>query len=114
MSARCGLRSNAFQIRPIVVLDSPVRWAIEARDQCVALAGVDSSVATTTSSTWSTVIDGGRPGRASSISPSSRSVTNLARHLPTVAGTQFSFAATALLSRPSAHANTILDRSANA
>jgi hypothetical protein len=32
-----------------------------ARDQCVALAGVDSSVATTTSSTWSTEITGGRP-----------------------------------------------------
>ena len=36
--------------------------------------GVDSSVATTTSSTWSSGIDGGRPGRGSSTSPSSRGV----------------------------------------
>jgi len=39
-----------FQIRPIVDFDSPVRSAILARDQCVAFAGVDSNVATTTSS----------------------------------------------------------------
>jgi len=51
VSARCGLSSNAFQIRPIVDGDSPLRSAIFARDQCVAFAGVDSSVATTTSST---------------------------------------------------------------
>ena len=50
-SARCGLSSNARQIRPIVDLDSPLRWAIFARDQCVAFAGVASNVATTTSST---------------------------------------------------------------
>src|SRR5215218_1036107 len=50
-SARCGLSSNARQIRPIVDFDNPVRSAIFARDQCVAFTGVDSSVATTTSST---------------------------------------------------------------
>ena len=38
-SVRCGLRSNAFQIRPIVDLLSPTRWAIFARLQCVAFAG---------------------------------------------------------------------------
>ena len=43
---RCGLSSNARQIRPTVDFDSPVRSAIDARDQCVALAGVDSNVAT--------------------------------------------------------------------
>jgi hypothetical protein len=48
-SARCGFRSNAFQIRPIVDLLSPVRSAIFARVQCVAFPGVDSKVATTTS-----------------------------------------------------------------
>ena len=53
-----------------------LRSAIDARDQCVALAGVCSSVATTTSSTWSSVIDGGRPGRSSSTSPSSRRARN--------------------------------------
>ena len=41
------MRSNAAQIRPIVDLLSPVRWAIFARVQCVAFAGVDSNVATT-------------------------------------------------------------------
>src|SRR5450755_4245037 len=58
-SCRCGLRSNLFQIRPTVDFDSPVRLAIEARDQCVSLPGVDSSVATITSSTWSSRIRGG-------------------------------------------------------
>ncbi len=62
----------------------------------------------------STVIEGGRPGRGSSQSPSRRSVTNRARHLPTVAGAQPSRAATVLLSAPSAQASTIFDRSANA
>src|SRR3954467_6699519 len=62
VSARCGFASNAFQIRPIVEGESPLRWAIFARDQCVAFAGVDSNVATTTSSTCSAVTDGGRPG----------------------------------------------------
>src|SRR6185295_4196460 len=52
-SCRCGLRPNFFQIRPMVDFDSPVRAAIEARDQWVSLPGTDSNVATTTSSTWS-------------------------------------------------------------
>ena len=42
MSARCGLSSNARQIRPIVDFDSPERSAIFDRDQCVAFSGVDS------------------------------------------------------------------------
>jgi hypothetical protein len=46
-----GLRSKRFQIRPIVDFDRPVRWAIEARDQCVSWPGTDSRVATTTPST---------------------------------------------------------------
>ena len=71
-SVRCGLSSNLRQIRPIVERDRPLRRAIEARDQCVAALGVSSSVAATTSSTWSSRIDGGRPGRGSSASPSSR------------------------------------------
>ena len=50
-SCRCGLRSNFFQIRPMVDLLSPECLAIEARDQCVSLPGADSSVATSTSST---------------------------------------------------------------
>ena len=43
-SSRCGLSSNVRQIRPMVDFDSPVFSAIFARDQCVAFAGVDSSV----------------------------------------------------------------------
>ena len=74
------------QIRPIVDFDRPARSAIEARDQCVAPAGISSSVAVMTSSTLSSRIDGGRPGRGSSASPSSRFAANLLRHLLTVAG----------------------------
>ncbi len=51
MSARCGFRSKAFQILPIVDLDNPLRLAIDSRDQWVAFFGVSSNVATTTSST---------------------------------------------------------------
>src|SRR5258705_767466 len=53
VSLRWGLRRNAFQILPTVDLDSPERLAIEVRDQWVALFGVCSNVATTTSSTSS-------------------------------------------------------------
>src|SRR5215472_1967258 len=63
---KCGFRSNFRQIRPIVDLDSPLRAAIEDRDQCVAPCGVSSKVAVMTSSTLSSKIDGGRPGRGSS------------------------------------------------
>ena len=69
---KCGLRSNLRQIRPIVDFDSPLRRAIEARDQCVASCGISSSVAVMTSSTRSSRIDGGRPGRGSSCRPSRR------------------------------------------
>src|SRR6266702_1155369 len=48
VSARCGLRRNAFQIRPTVDFDSPDRFAIDARDQWVASFGACSKVATTT------------------------------------------------------------------
>src|SRR4029453_13827984 len=81
-SARCGLSRNAFQIRPTVDLLSPDRLAIDARDQCVASAGVSSNVATITASTCSSVIVRGTPGRGSSTSPSSRGAPNRQRHLP--------------------------------
>src|SRR4029453_16142349 len=61
-SARCGLSPNAFQIRPIVERLNPDRLAIDARDQCVASAGVSSNVATITASTCSSVIVRGTPG----------------------------------------------------
>ena len=113
-SLRCGCSSTAFQIRPIVDLDSPVRSAIDVRDQCVAWAGVDSRVATTTSSTCSAVTDAGRPGRGSSTSPSQRACTNRRRHLPTVGCATRSRAATSVFDRPSAQPSTIRDRNASA
>lgn len=42
-SARCGLSSNAFQIRPIMDGEGPDRCAIFVLDQCVAFFGVDST-----------------------------------------------------------------------
>ena len=102
------------QIRPIVDLLSPARSAIEALDQCVASCGISSSVAVMTSSTLSSRIDGGRPGRGSSASPSSRCAANLPRHLLTVAGSTRRSAAACLFVAPSAHASTILARSASA
>src|SRR5919106_4451199 len=114
VSTRCGLSPNARQIRPTVDRDSPASAAIDARDQWVASLGVRSSVATRTCSICSSLMLRGPPGRGSSSSPSSRFATNRRRHLPTVASAHPSFAATDLLSKPSAHDSTILDRNANA
>ena len=111
---KCGLMSNLRQIRPIVDLDRPARSAIEARDQRVASCGISSSVAVMTSSTLSSRIDGGRPGRGSSSSPSHRRARNRLRHLLTVAGSIRRSAAACLFEAPSAHASTILARSASA
>lgn len=80
------MKSNRRQIRPIVDLDSPLRYAIDVRDQYVAFGGVCSIVATTTSSTWSRLTVGGRPGRASSTNPSNRHARNRRRHFRTVSG----------------------------
>src|SRR5207248_4998890 len=96
-STRWGLNSNLRQIRPMVDLDNPERSAIDVRDQCVAFFGVSSSVAVITSSTVSSRIDGGRPGRGSSTRPSRRFSTNRRRHLFTVFGTTRRSAATCLL-----------------
>jgi len=95
-------------------LDSPLRSAIFFRDQCVACSGVESKVATTTSSTCLAVIVGLRPDRGSSTNPSNRESTNRGRHLPTVGIEIPSCAATSLLVKPVAQANTIRDRTARA
>ena len=110
---KCGLISNLRQIRPIVDGDSPLRSAIEARDQCVASWGISSSVAVITSSTLSSRTDGGLP-RGSSHSPSSRCAANRRRHLLTVIGSTRRSAAACLFEAPSAQASTILARSASA
>ena len=113
MSTRWGLSPKSRQIRPIVERLRPERCAIEARDQCVAFTGVCSNVATTTSSTRSSPIEGGRPGRSSSINPSSRLATNRVRHFVTVVGCTRNCAAMSLLDIPSAQPNTILQRCAS-
>jgi hypothetical protein len=62
-STWCGVSSNAFQIRPIVVVDNPERLAIDSRDQRVAFRDVSSRVATTITSTgsWRGARVGARP-----------------------------------------------------
>ena len=111
-SVRCGFSSNFRQIRPIVDGDRPLRLAIDVRDQWVASAGACSRVATITSSTLSSRIEGGRPGRFSSGSPSRRSRTNRARHRFTVPGVTPRSTATCLFDAPRAQASTIFDRMA--
>jgi hypothetical protein len=109
------LRSKWRQIRPIVDLDRPDFWAIDLRDQCVALFGVSSSVAVITSSTLSSTIDGGRPGRGSSVKPSKRLSTKRRRHLATVCSITRKLAATCLFVAPGAvQAKMIRARNANA
>src|SRR6267143_1967871 len=115
VSTRCGLRPKARQIREIEVWDIPRLLAIDRVDQCVSpLAGFSSRVLTITDSTCSSVMVRAAPGRGSSDKPSSRSRTNLPRHLVTVCGQIPNRAATSLFVEPSAHASTIFDRSANA
>ena len=115
VSCTCGFRPNARQIRETAVWFRPVAFAIDRVDQCVSRpGGLCSSVLTITSSTCSSVIFRGCPGRGSSASPSSRAATNRARHLPTICGVTPSLAATSLFAVPSAHASTIFDRSASA
>jgi hypothetical protein len=62
----------------------------------------------------SSLITPGRPGRGSSDNPSNRCTTNRDRHFDTVARDTPSWLATSPIVAPSAHCNTIRDRSANA
>src|SRR3979411_1509609 len=108
VSTRCGLRPKARQIREIAVWDMPVSRAMDRVDQCVSpLAGFSSRVLTITASTCSSVMVRAAPGRGSSDKPSSRSRTNLPRHLVTVCGQIPNRAATSLFVEPSAHATPI-------
>ena len=93
----------------------PVALAIDRVDQWLSwLGGGSSRVLVITSSTCSSAIVRGRPGRSSSDSPASRLATNRPRHLVTVCGQIPSRSATSLLVTPSAHASTIRARSAKA
>ena len=90
------------------------RSAIWRVDQCVPPSGgAVSSVLTITSSTCSSLIFRGRPGRGSSSSPSSRARANRPRQRRTVGTDTPTRAATAVLVSPSAHASTIRERCAN-
>jgi hypothetical protein len=68
-------------------LGQPDLSTIDLRDQCVVFFGAPFRVAVITSSTVSSRIDGGRPGRGSSTKPSSRLATNRRRHLFAMFGT---------------------------
>ena len=117
VSTRCGLSPKVFHIRPMVDFDSPDCAAIDVRDQCVALAGVASNVLTITSSTCSSVIFLGAPGRGSSAKPANRRSRKRLRRLVTVCGQIPNSAATSWLARnplSSAQPNTIRHRNANA
>ncbi len=110
----CGLSPNARQIRETADCDMPVAAAIDRVDQCVSRPGVDSNVLVTTSSTRSSEMTRGRPGRGSSDSPSSRSARNRERHFDTVARDKPNSTATSPIVPPSAHRNTIRARDAKA
>jgi hypothetical protein len=111
---RCGCSPNARQIRSTADWVSPTSLAIERVDQCVASRGVVSSVLTITSSTLSSVIVRGRPGRGSSTSPSRRCTTNRLRHLRAELTSIPNRAAISVLFRPSAALSTIRERVASA
>ena len=113
-SVRWGCSPKARQMRLTVLWLRPQRWAMDRVLQWAASRGVVSSVNVITRSTSSSVTDRGRPLRGSSDRPSSLRSTNRARHLPTVSSDTPSSAPTAVLLRPSAHARTILARSARA
>ncbi len=114
LSVKCGLSPKARQIRLIADWDMPVAFASERVDQCVASAGVSSSVVTITRSISRSLIVRGFPGRGSSCRPSSPRSAKRPRHLPTVVGLQPSRAAIPVFVSPPAAAKTIRQRNANA
>src|SRR3977135_4662161 len=69
VSLRCGANEKAFQMRCTVEVDTPEVLAIERVLQCVASAGIVSSVFVTTSPTFSPPILRGAPQRGSSSRP---------------------------------------------
>jgi len=81
----CGLRPNVRQIRATVDWDTPADVAIDRADQCVSpFGGARSSATVTTCSTFASLTVRGRPGRGSSVSPSSLDFRNRDRHFATV------------------------------
>jgi hypothetical protein len=82
---RCGFSPKARQIRDTDDCDRPVSSAIEGVDQCVSCPRPFSvRTRVTTTSTCSSVILRGAPGRGTSASPSIQSAMNRTRHLRTI------------------------------
>jgi hypothetical protein len=112
VSTPCGCNENAFQIRCTVDGASPAASAMPRELQCVRPAGRRSSVAVTTSATFSSVTVRGAPGRGSSNSPSRRRSAKRRRHVATVIRATPSRSTIARLLKPSAASSTISARSA--
>ena len=66
VSARCGCRPKARQMRCTLEVEMPLLRAIARELQWVAPSGMVSRVATTTASTLASSIERGTPGRGSS------------------------------------------------
>ncbi len=113
-STRCGCRPNACQIRTMAFCDRPVSAAIRRVLQCVLLAGIDSKVLVTTSSTCESVIWRGAPTRGSSSKPSNPDLRNRSRHFPTVAPVMCNLRATSELLIPAPQPSTMRARIAMA
>ena len=114
VSLRCGCSENARQMRCTVETDTPVALAIERVLQCVAAAGMVSSVVVTTSAIFSSPIWRGAPGRGASTRPSRRFAANRLRHIATVTRVIPSRSAITRLVMPSAASSTISARIASA
>src|SRR6185369_1766194 len=85
VSTTCGLSPNARQIRETDDCDSPLSPAIDLVVQCVSWPRPFSvSTRVTTTSTCSSVIVRGAPGRAASARPPTPPSVNRTRHLRTI------------------------------
>jgi hypothetical protein len=114
VSTRCGCSENAFQMRCTVDGASPDTLAMPRELQCVRPVGSVSSVAVTTSATFSSLTVRGAPGRGSSSKPSRRCAANRLRQAATVTRVMLSRSAIAMLLVPSAVSSTISARRASA
>ena len=108
---RWGWMPNAVQTRWTVDFEIPVASAMERQLQCVLPSGGSvSSVLLSSPMIRSSSMERGLPGLRSSYRPMRPWVRKRSRHLPTVWRLVRTLAATALLSRPSAHSSTISAR----
>src|SRR5260370_21230789 len=111
---RWGCSEKARQMRLMLLWLSPVAWARERVDQCVAACGWLSRVRASTRSTATSLKRRGVPGRGPSSKPSRRRRTKRCRHLQTVAPVTCTRRATSVLLRPSAHSSRMRARRARA